>query len=69
MSDIEEDLRRFHEQQAERQANLDSQKEAFRDREQREIPQEERAQQVWDKLKAETELTPEQQCLQECLAQ
>jgi len=61
MSDIEDDLRRFQEQQAERQANLDAQKEAFRDREQSEIPQEERAQQAWDKLKAETELTPEQQ--------
>lgn len=61
MSDIEDDLRRFQEQQAERQANLDAQKEAFRDREQSEIPQEERAQQAWDKLKAETEPTPEQQ--------
>ncbi len=61
MSDIEDELRRFQEQQAERQANLDAQKEAFREREQSELPQQEKAQQAWDKLKAETELTPEQQ--------
>ena len=61
MSDIEEDLRRFHEQQAERQADLAAQKEAFHEREQSELPQQEKAQEAWDKLKAETELTPGQQ--------
>lgn len=61
MSDFEDELQRLQEERAERQAKLDAQKEAFHERERSEMPQQEKAQQAWDKLKSETELTPDQQ--------
>jgi hypothetical protein len=61
MSGIEEELRRFHEQQAKNQDELNQAKERFAAREQAEMPEQEQAKQAWEKLKAETELDPEQQ--------